>query len=123
MTGQNTFLALALTAFGATAAPADAQETSLSRVAWLTGCWAFTDADGSVEENWMGPRGGAMIASGRTVRAGKLAGYEMVILREVDGKLQYEAHPAGQPVATFTSTSIGESSVLFENPQHDFPQR
>jgi hypothetical protein len=97
--------------------------STLALLTWLTGCWALTEGDRSVEENWMPPRGGAMIATGRTVQAGKLAAYELVILREVDGKLQYEAHPAGQPVATFTSTAIGDASVLFENPQHDFPQR
>jgi hypothetical protein len=100
-----------------------AQQTLIDRVGWLGGCWAFTDGDGSVEENWMAPRGGAMIATGRTVRAGKLASYELVILREAGGRLAYEAHPAGQAVAVFRSTALTESSVVFENLEHDFPQR
>lgn len=103
-------------------APGEAQET-LQRVAWLTGCWAFTQGDGTVEEHWMAPRGGVMIATGRTVRGGKLASYELVILREDGGRLAYEAHPADQAVTMFRSIIVTESSVVFENLAHDFPQR
>lgn len=71
----------------------------------------------------MGPRGGSMLGMSRTVREGKLVAYESIIIREQDGRLAYEAHPAGQPTATFLSTAVGSASVLFENPQHDFPQK
>lgn len=64
-----------------------------------------------------------MLGMGRTVRDGKLVEYESVLLREQDGKLAYEAHPSGQPFAVFMSSTIGESTVIFENPGHDFPQR
>ena len=104
-------------------APAVAQDALIQRAAWLAGCWAFSQGDRTVEEHWMTPRGGAMIATGRTVRAGKLASYELVILREEAGRLAYEAHPPGQAVTTFRSTAIGETSVVFENLEHDFPQR
>ena len=38
-------------------------------------------------------------------------------------QLAYEAHPSGQPSAVFLSASVIESMVVFENPQHDFPQK
>jgi hypothetical protein len=31
--------------------------------------------------------------------------------------------PSGQATTVFTSTSVGETSIVFENLQHDFPQR
>jgi hypothetical protein len=37
--------------------------------------------------------------------------------------LAYEAHPSGQPSAVFLSTTVTGSTVVFENLQHDFPQR
>ena len=92
----------------------------IDQVAWLQGCWQM---DAVVEEQWMAPRGGVMIGMGRTVRDGKLVEYESVVLREQDGRIAYEAHPSGQPSATFTAQTIGESTVVFENPAHDFPQR
>ena len=36
--------------------------------------------------------------------------------------LAYEARPSGQEPATFLSTRISESELVFENPAHDFPQ-
>lgn len=111
-------------------------QSTIDRVAWLHGCWQTTTApappapsertrvEGSVvEEQWMAPRGGTMIGMGRTVRDGRTTEYELVVLREQDGRLAYEAHPSGQPSAVFLSREIGESSVVFENAEHDFPQR
>lgn len=70
----------------------------------------------------MAPRGGTMIGVGRTVRADTLYEYELVVLRELKGNLAYEAHPSGQPTATFTARTVSDSTVVFSNPTHDFPQ-
>jgi len=96
---------------------------AIEQVAWMQGCWQMDAGARVVEEQWMAPRGGVMLGMGRTVRDGKLVEYESVLLREQDGKLAYEAHPSGQPPAVFTSQSIGESDVVFENAAHDYPQR
>ena len=64
-----------------------------------------------------------MIGVSRTIRDGKLTEYEMVVLRERGDGLAYEAHPSGQPAATFLSTRISASELVFENSSHDFPQQ
>ena len=71
----------------------------------------------------MAPRGTSMLGMGRTVRGDTLVEYEVVVLREQGGRLAYEAHPSGQPSAVFLSRPVDGSSVVFENLQHDFPQR
>lgn len=95
----------------------------VERVAWLQGCWSLTAGGRTVEEQWMSPRGGVMLGTGRTVKGGRLLDYEFVVIRERGDALVYEAHPSGQPSAEFVSTHVGDGTVLFENPQHDFPQR
>jgi len=95
----------------------------IASVAWLQGCWQMTSGDRIVEEQWMAPRAGVMLNIGRTVRGDKLVEYEWVMLSERDGALAYEAHPSGQPSAVFTAQSSSGTEVVFENPQHDFPQR
>jgi len=95
----------------------------IQRVAWLRGCWEMSAPERIVEEQWMVPRGGSMMGMSRTVRGGKLVAYEMVLIREEGAALVYEAHPSGQPVATFRSTTVSASQVVFENPSHDFPQQ
>ena len=105
------------------AGTATAQQLTVDRVAWLQGCWRSTGGEATVEEQWMAPRGGTMLGMGRTVRGIKLVEYELVLIKEQEGRLAYEAHPSGQPTATFMATTASDSSVVFENPQHDFPQR
>ena len=92
-------------------------------VAWLTGCWEYSSGARTVEEHWLAPRGRTMMNAGRTVQGDKLVEFETVIVREQDGRLAYEAHPSGQPSAVFLSQRIGDREIVFENLQHDFPQR
>ena len=115
-------IAFSIAAYLLTALAANAT-AAIEQVAWMQGCWQMDAGPRVVEEQWMAPRGGVMLGMGRTVRDGKLVEYESVMLREQDGKLAYEAHPSGQPSAVFMSSTIEESTVIFENPAHDFPQR
>jgi hypothetical protein len=75
-----------------------------------------------IEESWTAPRGGTMLGLGRTVRGDSLVEYELVVLRASAGALTYEAHPAGQPTATFTAREVTDSTIVFANPGHDYPQ-
>lgn len=95
----------------------------VERVEWLTGCWETASPQRTIEEHWLPPRGGTMIGVGRTVREGRTTEYELVVLRPQDGRLAYEAHPSGQASAVFLSKTLTDSSVVFENAEHDFPQR
>jgi hypothetical protein len=99
------------------------QPQGIQRVAWLQGCWELSASERTVEEQWMAPRAGSMMGMSRTVRGGKLAAYELVLIREEGQALAYEAHPSGQPVATFMSKTVSSSQIVFENPLHDFPQQ
>ena len=99
------------------------QSIGIGRVAWLQGCWEMVSPGRVVEEQWMAPRGTSMLGVGRTVRGETLIDYELVVLREQGDRLAYEAYPRGQPAAVFVSKAMSDSSVLFENLKHDFPQR
>lgn len=105
-------------------APVSAEQPSgIQRVAWLQGCWELVSPDSTTEEQWMAPRGKSMVGASRTVRADSLVGYELIVIREQDDRLVYEAHPSGQPAASFYEKAANGSNVVFENLDHDFPQR
>lgn len=104
------------------AAPADTP-ARIGRVAWLQGCWEAAMGERIVEEQWMAPRGTSMVGVSRTVRGDRLVEYELIVIREDGDRLVYVAHPSGQPSATFPARMVNDSMVLFENPEHDFPQR
>lgn len=97
--------------------------TGIQRAAWLQGCWVMTNATRSVEEAWTAPKAGAMIGVSRTIQNDKMTAYEFIVLREEGERLAYVAHPSGQPPATFLSTTVSGSELIFENPTHDFPQQ
>ncbi len=72
----------------------------------------------------MAPAGGTMIGMSRTVRNGKTVAHEFLQIRETgDGGIVYIADPSGQEGATFTLARLSTSEVVFENLEHDFPQR
>ena len=71
----------------------------------------------------MAERSGTMLGMGRTVNARGLGDYELTLIKEDAGRLLFEAHPKGQPPATFAARAATADSVVFEAPEHDFPQR
>ncbi|MDQ3696669.1 MAG: DUF6265 family protein [Gemmatimonadota bacterium] len=95
----------------------------IERAGWLAGCWESATARRIVEEQWMAPRGGTMLGMSRTVRGDSSVDHELIVLRERGDGLAYMAHPAGQPAATFLSTTVSDTLLAFANPAHDFPQR
>ena len=112
-------LALAL------AATPPAPPSEVDKLGFIAGCWTMVRPNGTrIDEQWFAPSGGAMIGMSRSVRDGKLREFEfMRIVPGADGKPQYVAIPSGQTEATFPMKEVGENSVVFENPAHDFPQR
>ena len=95
----------------------------VEQLAWMAGCWELTSPQRTVHEQWTKPAGQTMLGVGRTVRDGKTVEHEFIVIKIQGGRLAYEAHPSGQAQATFLATQVTESSVVFENPDHDFPQR
>lgn len=111
------FLLLAV----ADVAPAQAPQSH--KLAWLQGCWAMVNQERAVEEQWMAPRGKTMIGSSRTVDGTNLVGYEFMMIREQGDRYAFEVRPSGKAPIVFTSSTLTDSSVVFENPQQDFPQK
>jgi CpeT protein len=104
--------------------PADAPWPVIAHAAWLAGSWQVQDGATVVDETWTPPRGDAMLGVSRTVEGGRLASFELVVLREtLAGGLVFTAHPSGQESGSFPAVTITDTLLVFENPAHDFPQR
>ena len=97
---------------------------TIDRLAWLSGCWASDEDRAGSEEHWMQPSGGTMLGMNRTVRYGETVAFEFIRIYENEGKsLTLMASPSQQASASFQLSSIGPGEVVFENPDHNFPQR
>lgn len=95
---------------------------SVTQLAWLAGAWTGGNNGVTTEERWTPPSGGAMLATGRTVRDATMVEFEFLRIVERDGTLVYIAQPNGRPPTEFVLASIDRQLVTFENPRHDFPQ-
>jgi hypothetical protein len=105
--------------------PASAQTTGVvAKLSWISGCWQRTTRNGqTIDEQWMTPRGESMLGMSRTVRGDSLIEYEQLRIGARAGRAVYFAAPSGQTPSEFTAASVSDTLVVFENPQHDFPQR
>lgn len=95
----------------------------LEALSWMAGSWEGTQGGVEIEEVWMAPKGGAMIGMHRDVAGGKMVGFEYLRIVTKGGKLAYLASPQGSAPTPFPLKEMSGKKVVFENPDHDFPQR
>lgn len=108
----------------AVSAGASAGEAGLGQLAWLAGCWSAEGAEPGSGEQWMPLAGGSLLGMSRTIRQQKTVAFEfMRIAQAADGRITFFAQPSGKPPASFPARSLDDAEVVFENPEHDFPQR
>jgi hypothetical protein len=104
-------------------------KATIGDMAWLASKWLGTRSSGSsIEEHWIPPHGGAMLAVSRTVNTkGRMSAFEYLRIIERDGGLVYVAQPGGAKATEFVLTELtngtGSTIAVFENPRHDFPRR
>ncbi len=88
---------------------------------WLAGCWV--SAGGNSQEVWVVDSDKSLIGFAVALRTEKVVFYEVLSIKlNDDGLWTYTAHPSGRASASFIATEAGENSVVFANPDHDYPQ-
>ena len=103
---------------------AQGEKPTLNDLSWLSGCWDNGDSLRRYEEQWMKPSGTSLLGMSRTVAKGKTVAYEFLQIRqEKNGDIFYVANPSGQEQGFFKLVKFGSGELVFENPDHDFPQR
>lgn len=117
-------LGLALAASG----PVRAQTAcgDLDSLAWMVGDWRGSAAGTVFSERWGWTEQGELAGSAESASEDGSEVYqrERMSLRMVNGVPVYAADPRmdGNPVE-FILVGCDERSAVFENPDHDFPQR
>jgi hypothetical protein len=96
---------------------------ALDRLAWMGGCWGSRDGATSADECWLDRRGDTMVGFHVDVFDDGRVFYEFLrIVADADG-VAYLASPMGAEPTAFRMVEIANSRVVFENPDHDWPQR
>jgi hypothetical protein len=99
---------------------------NLTDLGWLAGCWQSRDDTKRqvVHEQWMKPAGGIMLGSGLTVESDKAVDLEVMRIEQSGSDVIFYARPrANRDETAFRMVRSGANEAIFENKQHDFPQR
>ncbi|MCI0629390.1 MAG: DUF6265 family protein [Phycisphaerales bacterium] len=101
-----------------------ANDPSLNAVSWLAGTWGSEEGQSRSEEHWTQPSGGTMIGMNRTIRDGRTVFFEYLRIERGPDGIVYLASPKGRhPPMPFKLVKSDQNMAVFENPEHDFPQR
>jgi hypothetical protein len=96
---------------------------TIDDVSWMAGYWLSCDGGREVSETWSDPRGGVMAGVTLTVGRSGRGSVEFTRIAVVDGRLAFLAQPNGVPATVFPMIESAPGRAVFENPDHDFPQR
>lgn len=105
------------------AAATDAPARKLEDLAWLTGSWIEHKPGVDTEEHWIAPKGDLMTGMNRTTRGTGRTSFEFLRIARTPSGISYFAQPSGRPPTEFKLVQAEDKKVVFENREHDFPQR
>jgi hypothetical protein len=110
-----------------TSSPEKKQEKSrLEKAAWLLGSWKNNSDQGIMTETWIKDHADSYSAKTYFVIGQDTVFRELSKLEETGSNLQcvisIEGENDEKPV-TFKMTEQSEQNLVFENPEHDFPQK
>jgi len=97
--------------------------TELSDLGWMAGNWTGVQDGIEMEESWLAPKGGSMLGVHRDIRNGRTVSFEFFRIEATAEGITYWASPRGKPATPFHLVESSGQRVVFENAQHDFPQR
>jgi uncharacterized protein DUF6265 len=89
---------------------------------WLSGYWLSCEDGVEVSETWSQRRGGIMLGSSITIGDDAFS-WEQTRIEASEAGLTFHAQPRGQAPAEFRLLRGGAGEAVFENLEHDFPQR
>lgn len=103
--------------------PATPDTGGVDALSWLEGMWTGEKDGVSMEELWTAPRGHALLGLHRDVKDGRLVSWEFFRIQATESGAAYFASPRSAPPVAFRLVESTAKRVVFENKEHDFPQR
>ena len=96
---------------------------SLSELDWIVGNWVFQEGDFRSEHLWIEQEGQVILGIQRDTRAEETQHVEFIELREGPDGIVFHVYPIGQEPTDFWLVSSEPRRAVFENLEHDYPQR
>jgi hypothetical protein len=102
-------------------------ENKIERLSWLLGKWEYKTADGTITEEWIKPSDTELNGKSFLITPkGDTPFHENIRLSYNNERLSYLPTVPNQnegKEVSFMEKSFSDSLIIFENKNHDFPQR
>lgn len=96
----------------------------VASLSWLEGNWTGLQDGVAMEEIWSSPAGGGLVGMHKDSKDGRMVSFEFFrIVPRDSGAICYLASPLGRAPVAFCAVELTMRRVVFENLNHDFPQR
>lgn len=98
----------------------------MEQLAWLEGFWMSDPLEGGLREQWTVKSDQLMLGKGFTMEKGDTTFFENLRIFRERNAIYYGASVPTQNngrMVMFELTSSGNQKFVFENPEHDFPQK
>jgi hypothetical protein len=95
----------------------------VSGLGWMEGRWTGTKDGLAMEEIWTSPAGGALVGLHKDVKGARVSFEFLRIAVAEGGGVTYFAMPRGASATPFALVEASGERAVFENKEHDFPQR
>lgn len=104
--------------------PAEAQPT-IEDLDFMAGCWQADVGGGTtIRETFTAPHGGMMLGNSQMVGEGATRFFELVqIVGDESGVVYHPAFDGQKAKVGFRLVRLEGQEAVFENPEHDYPQR
>src|SRR5262245_31804725 len=102
---------------------AQAKAAKIEDLAWFEGRWEGEQDGLATEAQWTSLKGGALLGLHRDVKGGRMVSFEFLRIQAAPEGIVYYASPRSRPPVPFALVESAGRRAVFENKQHDFPQR
>lgn len=112
---------LAILLMLASAADQAPEPVGTADLRFLSGHWVQEGPGGWTEERWSEPRGGVMLGTGLSGKAGRATSFEFMRIADGPSGPVFWGSPGGKAAVAFPLAGYAPNAVRFENPAHDYP--
>ena len=90
---------------------------------FLAGNWTGSQGGASMQEIWTSSSGGILVGLHKDVFPNGRSSFEFLRIVETEKGITYLASPGGSKPTPFPLKEVNDKKAVFENLDHDFPQR
>ncbi len=100
------------------------QNSDMEKLSWIVDHWVSANGESTSYEHWEKTSETLFTGGSETVKNGDTIFAEKLKIELLDGNIYYIADVSHNPAPVkFKLTKLTENEAVFENPEHDFPQK